>query len=57
MADDVLGTDALLEAPEADTGVVAGGDGFAAVLGKGKRGDGGRVGEHVVSALACGSGN
>ena len=53
MADDILGTDTLLQAPEADTGVVAGGDGFAAVLGEGQGGDSGGVGEHVVGALAC----
>lgn len=53
MADDILGTDTLLQAPEADTSVMAGGDGFAAVLGEGEGGDGGGVREHVVRTLAC----
>ena len=48
---DILRADALFEAPEADTRVVAGGDGFAAVLGEAEGGDGGWVGEHGVGAL------
>lgn len=32
VGDDVLSADAFLQAPETDRGVVAGGDGFAAVL-------------------------
>lgn len=31
---DILSADSLLEGPETDAGVVAGGDGFAAVLGE-----------------------
>lgn len=43
VADNVLGADALLERPEADAGVMAGGDGLAPVLGQAERGDGRRV--------------
>lgn len=51
---DILCADSLLKGPETDAGVVPGGDGFAAVLGEAERRDGGGVGEHGVSALACG---
>lgn len=53
VADEVLRADALLERPDADAGVVAGGHGLAAVLGEGEGGDGGGVGEHGVRALTC----
>ena len=52
MARDILDTRPLLERPEAETGIVARGDEFAAVGRKGESGDGGGVGEHVVGALA-----
>lgn len=48
---DVLRADALLERPEAYACVVAGRDGFAAVLGEAERRDGGWVREHSVCAL------
>lgn len=54
MAGEFLHAGALLERPEAQTGVVAGGDEFAAVGGEREGGDGGGVCEHVVGALTCG---
>jgi len=54
MAREFLDATPLFEAPEPEAGVVAGGDEFPAVRGKGEGGDGGGVGEHGVSALAFG---
>lgn len=49
---DVLGADALVEGPEADTRVVASRDGLPAIFAQRERGDGGGVREHGVCALA-----
>lgn len=53
VGDNILRADAFLERPETNASVVAGGDGFAAVFGEAKGGDGGRVREHGVCALTC----
>ena len=53
MARDILDTSPLLERPEPQASVVASGDEFAAVGRKREGGDGGGVGEHVISALSC----
>jgi len=50
---DVLRADPFLQTPEANAGIVASRDGFAAVFREAEGGDGGWVGEHGVSALAC----
>ena len=54
MADNFLGATALLETPEAQAGVVAGGDEFGAGGGEREGGYGRGVRKHVVGALACG---
>lgn len=51
MTRNLLRAASFLQGPEAEAGVVAGGDEFAAIGGERKGGDGGGVGEHVVSAL------
>lgn len=53
VAGDFLRAGSFLERPEAEAGVVAGGDEFGARGGEGEGGDGGGVGEHAVGALAC----
>jgi hypothetical protein len=54
VAGDFLRAGSFLERPEAEAGVVAGGDEFGARRGEGEGGDGGGVGEHAVGALAYG---
>ena len=51
VAGDFLRAAPLLERPEAKAGVMASGDEFAAVGGKGEGGDGGGVSEHIVCTL------
>ncbi len=55
MTRDFLAAGAFFQRPEAQAGVVAGGDEFGARGGEGEGGDGGGVGEHAVGALACSS--
>jgi len=46
-----LRADALVKGPEADGGIVAGRNGFAAILAEGEGRDGGGMCEHLVGAL------
>ena len=50
---DLLRANAFVERPETDRGVVTRRDGFTSVFAEGQGGDGGGVGQHAISALAC----
>lgn len=50
---DLLRANAFVQRPETDRGVVTRRDGFMSVFAEGQGGDGGRVGQHAISALAC----